>query len=222
MPKLTIPDLTFYDETQVREIAAQPSQIFQDEAPMWKAFEKQWEAKISGRREVVEEWNHRRNTPQERFKIHRWPSSESCFISLRTCIAKIIADASDTCKPFFTSAGLIGHTEGDIKEGDFICAFRGSAVVLAIRCINNIYRVSGIGWDTFHELGTETPEAGRVDLYENSTIDSPVHFGVGLQALMAISADWTPRDGLGCSESPWIIPPLKWKPESPNELNTRI
>jgi hypothetical protein len=115
------------------------------------------------------------------------------YFSLEICIAAFIHKAIDRAKPFFCTNGSIGHTHGEIKEGDLICAFRESAFVIALRRIrdnHDFYEVSGIGWNPFRRIGLdpmgdlEIPGCGMLP---DNTFGHPVHFLLSVQGPMLIS-----------------------------------
>jgi hypothetical protein len=109
-------------------------------------------------------------------------------LSFYEFIAGIISHSPRNCNAFFCTNGIIGHSYGDVREGDIICGFKGSRAILALRCIFGAYYVAALGWNTFHdlELASSSPSIVSDSNVRSRTID--VLFR--MPDLMALSADW--------------------------------
>ena len=114
--------------------------------------------------------------------------------SLDSCITALLSNGLESSKPFYCTSGMIGHTYGDIKEGDAICAFRGSSIVVALRCMSGTYEISGIGWISFRRvgsgatLGMGNDRSYGIGFHDDSALDYPVHLLFSMQGLMLIAA----------------------------------
>jgi len=119
--------------------------------------------------------------PQSRFFSPFGPLSLSEFI------AGIISHSPSNCKAFFCDSGMVGHTYGDIREGDIIYEFQGTRAVFALRRIFDTHYVAAMGWNTFQGVGLpgaarRTAKGGRV----NRSVD----FLFSIHTLMAVSTGW--------------------------------
>ena len=114
--------------------------------------------------------------------------------SLIEFIAGLISHLPRDCKAFFCTNGMVGHTYGDVREGDLICRLKGCRAVLVLRRIFGTYYVAAIGWNTFHDVeralssGSIFENAGNQG--EDSSTSYSVDFLFRIHDLMAISADW--------------------------------
>ncbi len=122
--------------------------------------------------------------------LDRATPNECNLPALQSSLNDLTATHNGTCTSFFITNGIIGYTYGDIQEGDLVCMFRQSSVLVLIRCVGGTYEVAATGWMAFKRASDpkmESEDFWSRRLSENHNINVPVHFLFSAHGLMLLS-----------------------------------